>query len=392
MLDPRVASLVKGLFGEHYKKMNASDIAPKAVEKREFGFGDFEKKIAFRHVAFKSAEELKRYLVENGPPFVNASAAEYERPDGRPMEAKGWIGSELIFDLDATDLKLPCQQVHGRQWVCDICLSSIKKETVRLIEDFLIPDFGFSASDIEINFSGNRGYHVHVMNDDIFRLASSARRQISEYITGSGIDPEKLFWLLPVEKEGRKSFEVLHGPTPSDGGWGGRLAKGLVGALGTGVGALEEMGIEREWAGKLFRNRTAVMLGISSGNWDMIKIPKKEEFWKRVVRNMAIKQSDSIDRNVTNDTQHMLRLPNSLHGDTGLSGKRLGSVSELDRFDPMEDAVAFRNGTLEVMVQKAQKFTMLGTEFGPYDNRKEELPLSVALYLLLKRVAVLPNQ
>jgi len=390
LLDQRVISIAKDLFGQYYKRVPVEEIAPQFTERREFGVGDFDKKIAFRHLSFKSGEELKKYLVANAPPFMNASSAQYERPDARPMEAKGWLGSELIFDLDATDLKLPCQQVHGRQWVCEICLSSVKRETIRLVEDFLVPDFGFSNDEIRINFSGNRGYHVHVSSKDTFTLNSGARRQISEYITGSGLDPEKLFWMQRVEREGGKSYEVLHGPTPSDGGWGGRIAKGLVTALGTGVGTLEEMGMEKEWARKLFKFRTAVMLGVSSGNWDIIMIPKKAEFWKRVVKSMAIKQSDSIDKNVTNDTQHMLRLPNSIHGDTGLAGKQISSVAALSKFEPMKDAIAFRNGTLEVVVQNAQRFTMLDTEFGPYDNRKEELPVSVALYLLLKRVANLP--
>lgn len=389
MLEPKAERFVKKLISDYY--FNAESIAPPHTERREFGFGDFEKKIAFRHYSFRNGEEFKKYLVDNAPPFINYSPAEYEHPDGRPMENKGWLGGELIFDLDATDLHLQCQEKHGRSWVCDNCLSSVKAETTKLVEDFLIPDFGFSEREIKINFSGNRGYHVHVVNENIFHLDSKARKQISEYITGSGMNPERFFELRPVRREGMKSFDVLHGPRPTDGGWGGKIARNLIGALNTGVATLEEMGIKQEFAKKLFKNRASVILGISTGNWDTIKIPKKEEFWKDVIKTMAIKQSDNIDRNVTNDTGHLIRLPDSLHGDTGLVGKSLQSLGALQRFDAMKDSVVFRGDPLKVRIEKAQKFSINGEEYGPFERKIAELPLYAAVYLILKRVAQLPS-
>ncbi len=389
MLEPKAEQLVRKLISDYY--FNAKSIAPPHTERREFGFGDFDKKIAFRHYSFKDENDFKKYIVDNAPPFINYSPAEYEHPDGRPMENKGWLGGELIFDLDATDLHLPCQEKHGRSWVCENCLAKVKEETTKLVEDFLIPDFGFSEKEIRINFSGNRGYHVHVVNDDVFRLNSKARRQISEYITGSGISPEKLFELRPVKREGMRSFDVLHGPKPTDGGWGGKIAGNLISALNTGVATLEEMGIKQEYARKLFKNRATVVLGISMGNWDTVKIPKKEEFWRDVIKTMAIKQSDSIDRNVTNDTGHLIRLPDSLHGDTGLLGNTLPSLNALQKFDPMKESIVFKGKTLKVKIEKAPKFSMNGEEYGPYEKAAVELPIYAAIYLILKRAAQLSS-
>ena len=143
MLEPKAEQLVRKLISDYY--FNAKSIAPPHTERREFGFGDFDKKIAFRHCSFGDENDFKNYIVDNAPPFINYSPAEYEHPDGRPMENKGWLGGELIFDLDATDLHLPCQEKHGRSWVCENCLAKVKEETTKLVEDFLIPDFGFSA-------------------------------------------------------------------------------------------------------------------------------------------------------------------------------------------------------------------------------------------------------
>lgn len=376
-MQPEVISLFKSHLKDYYSK--SDDFVPSAVEKREFGFGDFEKKIAFRHAAFKSGSELKRYLVDNSPPFVSCSSAEYERPDGRPMEAKGWLGSELIFDLDASDLHLPCQKQHDRSWVCQNCLDSVKEETTRLVEDFLVPDFGFFEKDIKINFSGNRGYHVHVTDNGAFTLDSKARRQISEYITGTGLDAQKFFEIKTVKK-------TLFGPQPDSNGWGGKFAKGMITALNSEQ-ELRELGIDAKTAKQLVDKKEEVKLGISLGVWDKVKIPKKAEFWTGVVRRMAIQQSDSIDRNVTNDTGHLLRLPNTIHGDTGLLGRSIGSVKQLQSFDPMKDAVVLSGNPLRIHVEKAPQFSIGGESFGPYDNKSVELPLHAALYLLLKKSA-----
>ncbi len=384
MIDAKTISLVKSLFKEYYSK--SDDYMPEGIDKREFGFGDFEKKIAVRHLAFKDSKEFKSYVVSNSPPFISSSTAEYERPAARPMEAKGWLGGELIFDLDASDLKLKCQEQHGKSWVCQECLDAVKEETLHLVEDFLVPDFGFSDSDIKINFSGNRGYHIHVRNNGIMELDSKARRQISEYITGTNIDSESLFELRKGIGDKNK---ILHGPNPKSGGWGGKIATNLVEALNTGVATLEELGIPKKYAKKLFKDHALVTAGINSGNWDMVNIPNKMEFWKGIIQNMAIKQSDSIDRNVTNDTGHLIRLPNTIHGDTGLVGKKIGSLNELMHFDPMVEAVVFKKGTLKIHVNKAYKFSIGGESFGPYENQDVELPQYAAVYLLLKRTSVL---
>ncbi|MGC8649192.1 MAG: DNA primase catalytic subunit PriS [Candidatus Micrarchaeia archaeon] len=377
-MNEKTAQLIKEYIRDYYKKNN---IIIDDIEKREFGFGDFERKISYRHYAFNKQELFKKYLVENAPPFVSYSSAKYERPDARPMENKGWLGSELIFDLDANDLHLECQKHHGSSWVCENCFTSVKNETLRLIEDFLIPDFGFSESEIRINFSGNRGYHIHIINDEIFKLTSDARKEISDYISGSSINIKAFF--PTIDQRG----VALLGPKPTSLGWGGRFANSMIKRLNIGEAALEELGIEKSEARKLIKNKASVIFGITMGNWDKINIPKKSEFWKTVIKNLSIKQSDSIDRNVTNDIHHLIRVPNTLHGDTGLIAKSINSISELEKFNPMNDAIAFKDGSIKINIIKSEKIYMNNNEFGPYENTITDLPAYAAIYLVLKRVA-----
>ncbi|MCL5433768.1 MAG: DNA primase catalytic subunit PriS [Candidatus Marsarchaeota archaeon] len=380
MLDNKTILLVKEYIKYYYKN---NKIEIKDIDKREFGFGDFENKISFRHYAFKNDNLLKNYFINNAPPFVSYSSAEYEFPDARPMDNKKWLGAELIFDLDADDLHLACQKEHGNLWVCENCLSSVKNETIRLIEEFLIPDFGFSESEIKINFSGNRGYHVHVLNKEVFKLGSEARRNISNYISGIGININAFF--PTIDQRG----VVLRGPKPTNGGWGGKLASSMIKRLNNGENSLLELGIEKSEARMLIKNKTDIIFGISIGNWDKVRIPKKSEFWKKVIKNLSIKQSDSIDKNVTNDIHHLIRVPNTIHGDSGLVAKEILSLNALEKFDPMKDAIAFKDGTLKVYVIKSNKFYMNDNEFEPFNNVYKELPTYAALYLVLKRVAKL---
>ncbi|HUC38839.1 MAG TPA: DNA primase catalytic subunit PriS [Candidatus Acidoferrum sp.] len=377
MLDDKVVKIATGLFGHYYEK---ADLPISNVSEREFGFGTFEKKIAFRHYSFKSLDLLKKHMVKEPPAFVHYSSSLYSYPDARPMEKKMWKGSSLIFDLDASDLHLKCQTIHGRGWVCQNCLDSVKAEVIKLVEDFLVPDFGFSKEEIRINFSGNRGYHVNVSSKDVFMLDSPSRKAISDYISGLNMNIESFFPMI-----GQRGMR-LTGPKESDYGWGGRLARSMVSALERGTDSLAALGIEPAMARKLYANKAIITSGIRSGNWDMVKIPKKAEFWSNVMKNMAIAQSDSIDRNVTNDIYHLIRIPGTLHGETGLVGK-IVSMSQLDGFDPMKDAIVFRQGVMKIRTEKVPSFVMHGEEYGPYENQEVELPVYAALYLLLKKVA-----
>jgi DNA primase small subunit len=382
LLDPKSTELVKGLLKDYYSR--SPDISPHSIERREFGFGDFERKIAYRHVAFRDWKALKTYLTNDAPPFVSVSSAHYQHPDGRPMENKGRIGAELVFDLDASDLNLSCAKEHGRSWVCGTCLSAVKAETHKLVEDFLVPDFGFSEHDIEINFSGNRGYHIHINNDVVFGMGSEERKAISDYISAHDIDMSSFFPNLGMK--GKR----LEGPRPTDYGWGGKLAKGVISALNSGgPESLVAIGVDKATARILYRNRLEIVLGIGNGNWDTVSIPKKAEFWARMLSSIAIRQSDSIDKNVSIDVHKLLRLPGTIHGDTGLVAKRLKSFSDLSRFDPMSEAVAFAKGAHRVRVDSSPKFEIAGRSYGPFSKAEVELDTPAAVYLILKRSAVL---
>ena len=382
MFEPR--QLISRLISDYYK--HAQDIVPSRVEQREFGFGTFDAKVAGRHIAFKSGEALREYLVGNSPAYASCSQSFYKYPDARPMEKKEPFGAEIVFDIDATDMNLPCQKAHGKKWVCTQCLKQVKEETIKLVEEFLIPDFGFSEKEVEINFSGNRGYHLHIGAERVLQLDGFARRELSEYIAGSGIDFEEFFPTIMVKGTRLKK---LTGPKPTDGGWKGKIANNFLKSLNTGVGTLMELGMTKTQAAQLFSKRALVELGIRGGNWDMVYVKNKDEFWKGVISKQAIIQSDKIDKNVTSDPTHLLRMPNTIHGDTGLIAKKVGTKSSLGKFDPMTEAIAFKNGESKIHVTSSPELTINGETYGPYSNQDVIVPIYVAAYLHLKGVGAI---
>jgi DNA primase small subunit len=380
VLDAASEAKSKSLFRSYYKVAN---VEIDNLEKREFGFGNFEKKIMFRHMAFGGGDELHRYLTGSVPAFVSCSPSLYNFPSARPMERKGWIGSELVFDLDSTDLGLPCQEKHGRGWVCSICQDAVKSECIKLIEDFLVPDFGFSKNQIGINFSGNRGYHVHVDSEEIFNLGSDARKEITDYISGEGVSAKMIFPM--IENKNAK----LYGPKPSDFGWPGKIARSMVSALNSGDESLISLGMSRSEARLMYENRANIIMGITNGNWDRVKINGRERFWSGVTDRMKVRQSDSIDGNVTSSVYHLLRMPNTLHGDTGLLSRKISSVGRLADFDPMLHSVVFKKGEHDIEITRETQPLSIGKIDMERENsgKRLTLPAYAALYLVLKRYA-----
>jgi len=361
-------AFIRKKFAGYYS--GAKVAPPDAVEKREWGFGGWDRKIQERHFKFSDGKALNAYLTNNAPLYCSYSVAYYKEPDARPIEKKGWLGAEVVFDLDADHLDLACIRRHGKGWVCDECLRAVKMHTQRLVHDFLIPDFGIAEEEIDINFSGNRGYHVHVKSERMQKLGSYGRREMLDYVSGTGLDFDEMF-----VKHGAK----LLGPKPEDAGWAGKIARyamegDLTGVLPHAIATNPE-------------RMDAFRRGVARGNWDAVRIPHKEEVWRAFVGGLGLSLGGEVDKQVTGDVTKLIRAPDTLHGETGLLAKRL-KVRELEKFDALRDAVAF-NGKeeIEVEVRECPPIRFGSETFGPYKGEKLRLPEKVAIYLICKKRA-----
>lgn len=176
-------NFLKSKFKEYYLTLR-NENTPINLNQREWGFIFFDikdKLLMKRHIYFESKEDLMNYISNKIPMHIFHSVAYYEKPYVHNMEEKLWNGADLIFDLDGDSFN-----IDGINSYSDM-LTYIKKETVKLLE-FLIDDFGFKKKQLEIVFSGNRGYHIHVYDKKIKNMNSIERREIVDYLTGKGID------------------------------------------------------------------------------------------------------------------------------------------------------------------------------------------------------------
>jgi DNA primase small subunit len=402
-------SFILGKFAEYYQQQSSIICPPTAIERREFGFLLLKERIMLRHKGFSNVDDLRSSLKTIVPSDVYYSSAYYERPE-EDMKGKGWLGADLIFDIDADHIPTPCAKVHdtwvcsncgavgrgvspkkcptcGEQkfnekiWPCEVCLESAKEETMKLI-DILTKDFGFSSEELRVGFSGHRGYHVHVESEEIRALDSMARKEIVDYVLGIGLETE----FHGLGERGGKE-RVFAGPDLYDLGWRGRIARGTYDILLTASPEeLKKIGLKKRVAATIIQHKEALLKSWKEkGPWGIIKGIGTEN-WRKIAQYGVEKQSVKIDTVVTTDIHRLIRLTNTLHGKTGLKKIEV-PITGIEHFDPLKSAVTFKKDTVTVLVSVAPKFRIGDETYGPYKGQKIELPTAAALMLLCKGAA-----
>ncbi|MCS7384631.1 MAG: DNA primase small subunit PriS [archaeon GB-1867-097] len=408
-MEGKDLNFIRSLFRRYYQSNFIP--APRDAAHREFGFILFNMEGMIRHLSFRDSETLNKYLRREVPLHAFYSSAYYETPDAEDMDSKGWIGAELVFDIDADHIPTACKDEHDswkclncgesgkgsppetcpkcsskrfkvEAWLCDQCLEAAKKETIKLVEDFLIPDFGFSLSDISFNFSGHRGYHIHVENDVARELSLDARREITDYIRGIGLSPK----LHGFSRE----FSSFSPPDLGDHGWKGRLIRGIYNFVNKA--SFEELTAilkNKRIAKLIVQNREIILKSFESSppRWPPIR-GVSIKHWKILAEHVANDYACNIDERVTSDIKRLMRLPSSLHGKTGFKVKSL-SFNELDDFNPLKDAVVFNYEPVKIHVFRAPRIVLNDTAYGPFNDEDVSLPLPIAIYMISKGAATL---
>ena len=397
---------MRGKFKDFYRGQEIKE--PPQVEAREFGFGTFGSKIAQRHLSFANHKELNQFLRNEVPFYISFSGALYQFPGRRPISAKGFKGADLFYEFDSDDIETDCQSEHdhwrcecgregtgnlescpecGRkvkvsQWVCPDCLNETKKQTFELLE-LLSDDLALlDERELSINFSGHKGYHVHLRGEAVRKLNKEARLELVDYLTGHGLSLQALGffkrdkkWLCP--KQGA-AF-----------GWSARLLKELKDFFADV--SPEELAVTASLpfshASRMLEKREAMLASIDSGILFQLE-RKTDAFWQNILEHLVDKIRLDLDRQTSIDLVKILRLPETLHGGTGLKAANV-SLEALKKFDPLKECVVFSGQEKEVFVLKAPKFYLAGEWFGPFEREKVTLPESAAVYLLAKKAALL---
>lgn len=380
---------------------------PERLVRREFGFMFFDRSFVLRHIGFENRLELKSYIVENIPSHVYYSSAYYENPNAQKMLDKGWMGADLIFDLDADHVNGAAERSYPEM------LQLIKHEVKRLIDEFILGDLGFDSDQLKIVFSGGRGYHVHISDPRIFPLGSHERREIVDYITGTDLNfkwvfPSRSFDAVSFKQTMRTKDRIVM-PGPSSGGWRGRISAGIRGFI-TDLEVIGENEVVNRYAslkdssGRAIGEKT--IRGMYHELFDMrgdmrgadrirqestLEVFSKQSylsaFVKLVEEHTRISLVGETDEPVTSDVKRLIRLPSSLHGKTGLRVVPL-SRNELDDFDPLRDAFPSTLGeqTVRVEINAPVEIELRGENF-VLNEEKTCIPEYAALFLACRGIA-----
>ncbi|MEA2076121.1 MAG: DNA primase catalytic subunit PriS [Euryarchaeota archaeon] len=396
-MDEETKRFVTSKFREYYKRARIEP--PPDFWMREWGFVLFDqyfptKLVMRRHTSFTTKDDLMNYLRENAPAHAYYSTALYEYP-AADMAKKGWLGADLIFDLDADHI---VSEAELPRYSYEDLLGLVKKETLKLI-DFLIDDFGFAEKDMELAFSGSRGYHIHINTEAVRGLGSRERREIVDYVMATGLDMDSF---LIADLKGKEHG----GEKPGKGdlrliteGWGKRVRNGLIEFLHEIANMEEEQAIKviRD-AGEMDRKKAqgilriakdeTVMRRIEGGQIPQFAKPIWTGITKTITKIVRVKSADRVDEPVTADIKRLIRLPGSLHGKSSLKVKPL-TIETFKEFNPLEDAVVFGDSPVEIRVVRNSAITLKGERYKVEEGKITSLPEHVALYFICRGVAEL---
>lgn len=386
-MDERTRAYLRGRFRDYYRRNPPPE--PPAAATREWGYIPWSEggTTMIRHNSLYDLGDLGTFLAEHRPQHVYFSAGRYRDPGANTMGAKGWQGSDLIFDLDADHLPAvnPSEDSYAEM------LAACKAALTRLLS-FLREDFAFD--ELTVVFSGSRGYHVHVRDSAVQSLSRDARREIVDYIRGIDVDFETVITTETVAGMGRK--------TPTEkrtldltGGWSRRAHEHLTAFLDELLAENEDAALTRlqsfdgvgpQKAKSALRAARENRDAIRSGNIDIhpaFYTIARQMFDRALERDRA-----AIDEPVTTDIHRLIRLPGSLHGGTGLRVTPI-EQGDLDAFDPLVDAIpaAFTNHDIRVRLAERVELELNGETFRVNEG-VTVLPEYAAIYLMADGRAV----
>ena len=372
----RERKYLNGRFKDYYRR-NDIELPPEHG-KREWGYVPWSETRMIRHLSyFDMGNNLKNYLSGKGPHSVFFSCAKYEDPGRGTMDEKGWIGADLIFDIDAPEIPSVKKSDSKLEQ-----LNKAKEETIKLL-DFLKNDMGFT--DYQIVFSGGKGFHVHIRNSEVQKLESPERDELTYYLNPDNLSVKEL-----LRKESNDSLRV----NPACYGWIDRFYKDYVNRIRW---LREKNEKELEQYLSSFEEDYDVDEVLSNLKMDKTILGEIEEesfIYKeadRVLQKTLQDRRVSIDQPVTRDTRRLIRLPGSLHGGSGLKTTKIDE-EDLEDFRPLTDPIPesfMGSSDLKLEIIENSEYQLNGKNESLEEGDIIEVPEYIGVHLMCREVAVL---
>ncbi len=386
-MNARTLNYLRSLFRNYYARSGSKLLLPHDIAAREVAAQLWGVKGYVRHLAFPDATAVARWAADKGPRHFYYSSAVYRYPAAQNMDEKGWLGADLIFDIDADHLP-GCEDKTVEvvdeklgikaSFAPDECVSRAAWEALKLY-DALVNELGFEKSRIRVEFSGHRGFHVHVDCrglDECFTSDSQVRREVLDYVRAEGFTG---VWEPLEEQQGRRRRAKLLPlpPRVTDAGIRGRIAR---------IAARIARQKGDTLAYRVFTARDAFEAArLYSKHRDIIDA---------YIADAEAEARIGVDPQVTLDVKRLVRIPYSLHGKTGLLVKPVLPV-ELEKGFELNELLSPFRGLGKVRIRalvSTPSITVLGDALKLHAGEEYKLEAPVAVYLLCKEVAVLAEK
>lgn len=324
-LDAKLTQF-KNYFEKHFDIEQIFEVIdPESFPTREFGFergevvlskDDEGTQIArlnfqfIRNKSFREPEELQEYL-EIFPIAGAYIGALYQDPLSSGSRSRTsvsihdtpWKGRELIFDLDLNEYD-PVRTCgcKGRDY-CTICWGLLQDAAV-IMNETLQEDFGFER--LKWVFTGGRGYHCWVLDEELFDISQEQRSGIVHYMQLIN-DPLGEQRVEPIGSDATILRERIYATLMEK--FVQQAPVSVFKEINIGKAALATL--RKKVEAKNFQNHVEL-------------IPSKvgeEPFLEQLIKYYYPR----IDHKVTIDTRRLIRMPGSVHGRTGLISQYLES-------------------------------------------------------------------
>lgn len=416
---------VRRVFREYYFKYGKNIECPREFRRREFAFRylgpDGEPAGMVRHLAFENEGEILATALKEVPCDLYCSNGYYRFP-AYPMQQKEWLGADLIFDIDTKDLHLSCHLNHSylicencghatknkqglerchscnsqnlglESLPCHICLDGAKKEVQKLFV-VLTEDFGIEEKDIQVYFSGNDGFHLHVADANFQYLDAQARADMTGYILGKAILPETIgvyrrFGFGSGKKKTNDSLDLHTVNDPSTYINDTRIP---IAKNNDGRNNQNNFTIRFPRSGLMYgwRKRLSQELGIKDLSESKLKniVQQRGGYhsFKIELDKMGKGLGVNIDPQVTMDVHRVFRMPGTLNSKSGLTKMK---CIDLTSFNPLNEACLLSDGDIKVKMKAPVRMKLKGQAF-KIDETLTSLPAYAAIYLVCKRLAII---
>ncbi|MDE0091645.1 MAG: DNA primase [Thaumarchaeota archaeon] len=404
-MNERDIQFLESAFKKYYYDHISEIPVPDDILHREFGYQKLGVGGMTRHIQVKDAGQMRVMFMKTVPSDAYCSNSYYSFPN-LDMREKDWRGADLVFDIDAKDLDLPCRRDHvlavcekcGRSWMerereeegkgkqgkegergageertvgpgrecgscgqagrvrpkslpCKECIAASKKQ-VALLNRILRDELGVGPDHMSTYFSGNEGFHVHVSDPRFRGLDARARADLAGYVMLSGLIPEA----LGVHKTSGLDRAEL--PDLGQKGWRGRFAKAAFGSKAKRAETISE--VSKAQAGAAYAR------------------------FEGIIREVSGDVGAKIDAQVTGDIHRIFRMPYTINSKSGML--KMACAGDADAFDPYVDAVVLdADETVSVECGCPVRFGLGRKGFGPYkEGESVELPVYAAAYAICK--------